>query len=72
MLYVQSIGGPAAAKVIRANIHPVKIPQSGLARESVLRLQSSLRTPPPWLARVMGIEPPSLERFSHFEEEEEA
>jgi nitrogen fixation protein NifX len=72
VLYVQSIGGPAAAKVIRANIHPVKIPQSGLARESVLRLQYSLRTPPPWLARVMGIEPPSLERFSHFEEEEEA
>lgn len=71
VLYVQSIGGPAAAKVIRANVHPVKIPQTGPAREQVGRLQSSLRNPPPWLARVMGIEPPSLERFTHSEEEEE-
>lgn len=72
VVYVQSIGGPAAAKVIRANIHPVKIPQSGPARESVEKLQTSLNNPPPWLARVMGIEPPSLERFTHLEEEEEA
>jgi len=71
VLYVQSIGGPAAAKVIRANVHPVKIPQSGPARENVVRLQESLRNPPPWLARTMGLTPPSLERFAHSEEEEE-
>lgn len=71
VVYVQSIGGPAAAKVIRANIHPVKIPQTGPARESVARLQASLHKPPPWLARIMGITPPSLERFAALEEEEE-
>lgn len=64
VLYVQSIGGPAAAKVIRANVHPVKIPLPGPARDSVARLQTSLLSPPPWLARVMGIAPPSLERFA--------
>lgn len=63
VLYVQSIGGPAAAKVIRAQVHPVKIPLPGPARASVARLQASLASPPPWLARVMGIAPPSLKRF---------
>ena len=71
VLYVQSIGGPAAAKVIRANVHPVKIPQAGPARASVSRLQESLTSPPPWLARVMGIEPPSLAQFAAMIEEEE-
>lgn len=64
LLYVQSIGGPAAAKVIRAQVHPVKIPRPGPARETITRLQEALQAPPPWLARVMGIAPPSLERFA--------
>ncbi len=64
VLCVQSIGGPAAAKVIRANVHPVKVAASAPARDSVLRLQASLTNPPPWLARVMGIAPPSLEHLS--------
>ncbi|KAF7600414.1 MAG: dinitrogenase iron-molybdenum cofactor biosynthesis protein [Candidatus Dactylopiibacterium carminicum] len=73
VLYVQSIGGPAAAKVIRANVHPVKIPTSGPARDSVARLQRSLVSPPPWLARVMGIAPPSLAQYaSELAAEEEA
>jgi len=71
VLYVQSIGGPAAAKVIRANIHPVKIPQTTSARESAQRLQVSLAHPAPWLARVMGIEPASLAQFAMVDEEEE-
>ncbi|MEN3113441.1 dinitrogenase iron-molybdenum cofactor biosynthesis protein [Uliginosibacterium paludis] len=64
VLCVQSIGGPAAAKVIRANVHPVKVAVSAPARDSVRRLQASLTNPPPWLARVMGITPPSLEHIS--------
>lgn len=75
VVYVQSIGGPAAAKVIRASVHPVKIPQSGPARDSVARLQTSLASPPPWLARVMGMKPPSLAQFASMiedAEEEEA
>lgn len=64
VLYVQSIGGPAAAKVIRANVHPVKITVPGPARDSVARLQTSLLNPPPWVARVMGLAPPSLAKYA--------
>jgi nitrogen fixation protein NifX len=71
VLYVQSIGGPAAAKVIRANVHPVKTPQPGPARTSVSRLQASLSSPPPWLAQAMGISPPSLARYAAMIETEE-
>ena len=58
------IGGPAAAKVVRAGIHPVKIPAAGSARETLARLQETLRLPPPWLAKVMGVKAHSLEKFA--------
>lgn len=63
LVYVQSIGGPAAAKVVRAGSHPVKIPTSGQAREVLARLQQSLVRPPPWLAKVMGVPAASLEQY---------
>jgi nitrogen fixation protein NifX len=72
IVYVQSIGGPAAAKVVRANVHPIKFPIPAPAREALARLQSTLDTPPPWLARIMGVEAKSLARFSKDEEELEA
>lgn len=68
VVYVQSIGGPAAAKVIRANVHPVKIALPGPARNSVSRLQASLASPPPWLAKIMGVAPPSLARYAEMAE----
>ncbi len=72
IVYVQSIGGPAAAKVVRAGVHPVKIPTAGPIRETLVRLQSVLDAPPPWLARIMGVEAKSLSRFAENEEELEA
>ena len=52
-----SIGGPAAAKVVRANIHPIKHATGAKARDVVADLQKVLAgTPPPWLARAMGRE----------------
>lgn len=69
LLYVHSIGGPAAAKVIRAGIHPVKFPQGGPVAEALARLQTTLTAPPPWLARVMGLNPQSLARFAMQEDE---
>ena len=71
LVYVQSIGGPAAAKVVRAGVHPVKLPKGGPARETLMRLQASLRTPPPWLARIMGVEAASLAGFRELAEAEE-
>ncbi len=70
IVYVQSIGGPAAAKVVRANVHPIKFPQPAPAREALARLQGTLESPPPWLARVMGVEARSLARFAEEEDEE--
>lgn len=69
IVYVQSIGGPAAAKVVRAGVHPVKIPTAGPVRETLVRLQSVLNAPPPWLARIMGVEAKSLAKFAENEEE---
>ncbi len=69
LVYVQSIGGPAAAKVVRAGVHPVKIPTASPASESIAKLQSVLDAPPPWLAKVLGVEAKSLSRFSQEEEE---
>lgn len=63
VLFVQSIGGPAAAKVVRAGVHPVKVAKPAPAPETLLRLQSALASPPPWLARVMGVEAASLTPF---------
>jgi nitrogen fixation protein NifX len=69
IVYVQSIGGPAAAKAVRADIHPVKIPEGGKARTTLQRLQAVLDAPPPWLAKILGVEAKSLSRFSLPEEE---
>lgn len=69
IVYVQSIGGPAAAKVVRAGVHPVKIPTAGPARDTLTRLQAVLDAPPPWLARIMGVEAKSLSQFAVEEEE---
>jgi nitrogen fixation protein NifX len=63
IVYVQSIGGPAAAKVVRAGVHPVKKPAGGDAREALVELQQRLSSPPPWLAQIMGVPAASLARF---------
>ncbi len=69
LVYVQSIGGPAAAKVVRAGVHPVKIPTAGPATDTLAKLQAVLDAPPPWLAKIIGVEAKSLSRFSLEEEE---
>jgi nitrogen fixation protein NifX len=55
ILLVQSIGGPAAAKVIRANIYPLKVPEPTEAGKQLQALQQvMINNPPPWLAKVLG------------------
>jgi len=69
VLFVVSVGGPAAAKVVKAGIHPIKRPQGGRAREVVAELQPVLAgSPPPWLAKVLGTAPEQRVRFSLEEE----
>ncbi len=69
IVYVQSIGGPAAAKAVRANVHPVKMPDGGRARDTLVRLQTVLDAPPPWLAKILGVSAQSLSRFAEVEED---
>lgn len=56
VLYVVSIGGPATAKVIRADIWPMKKLEGGLAGEVLQEVQIAMQgTAPPWLAKIMGV-----------------
>lgn len=70
VLFIASIGGPAAAKVVRQDIHPIKKPDAGLAMDEILELQKVIgKNAPPWLAKVMGQSP---EERIRFEQEAEA
>jgi len=65
LLYVVSVGGPAAAKIIKAGIHPVKDPNGGVAGDTLIRLQQVLAgRPPPWLAKVLGVSAEQRARFT--------
>lgn len=69
LLLVVSIGGPAAAKVVKRDIHPIKKPEGGTASVLLGELSASLKSnPPPWLARAMGRNMP--QRWSVEEENE--
>lgn len=58
IVYVVSVGGPAAAKIIRANIHISTAPEGGPASEALAKLQAVMSTaPPPWLAKLLGVAP---------------
>ncbi len=64
ILYVSSIGGPAAAKVVKHSIHPVKNVGKENVRDVLRKLQRVLSCmPPPWLAKVMGHSDQSRIRF---------
>lgn len=63
--YFVSVGGPAAAKVIRAGVYPIKETSGGNAREVVGKLQQvMINSPPPWLAKLLGVGAQEREKFS--------
>jgi len=64
VMFVISIGGPAAAKVIKAGIYPMKQAEEAEASEIISRFQVMLGgKPPPWLAKIMGLAPQARVRF---------
>ncbi len=70
VLYIASVGGPAAAKIVKIGIHPLKLSSIESIVDVIQQLQAVIAgTPPPWLAKVMGID--ANQRF-RFEREEEA
>ncbi|MBF0624482.1 MAG: nitrogen fixation protein NifY [Magnetococcales bacterium] len=55
ILCVQSIGGPAAARVTQAGLMPLRLAGDPSLAEVLERIRQSLATaPPPWLAREMN------------------
>lgn len=65
VLCTASIGGPAAAKVIREGLHPIKLKSAVSALEYMNELKSVLQaSPPPWLAKAMGETPEERVRFN--------
>ncbi len=63
--YLQSIGGPAAARVVRAGVHPLKVPEGGNAPQVLAQLQAVMAgSPPPWLAKIVGVPARQRVRFS--------
>lgn len=56
VLYMVSVGGPAAAKIIRAGVYPIKKVEGGSAEEVLAEFQQMMaNSPPPWLAKVLGV-----------------
>lgn len=65
VLYVQSIGGPAAAKVVRAGIYPIKQKDNADTHEVLAKLQQVMEnSPPPWLAKILGVSAEQRVRFA--------
>jgi nitrogen fixation protein NifX len=70
VMYVQSVGGPAAAKIVRAGIYPMKVPEGGKAQDVLTNLQQVMSgKPPPWLAKIIGV--PAEKRTKYTAEGEE-
>ena len=54
LLFVRAIGGPAAARVVNARIHPIKVTSDEPIGDVLTRCQTMLRgNPPPWLRKVL-------------------
>ncbi len=54
LLFVGAIGGPAAARVVNARIHPIKVPTPEPIAAVIARVQTMLNgTPPPWLRKII-------------------
>lgn len=65
VIYMASVGGPAAAKIVKLGIHPMKLSGVEPIADILAQLQAVIAgTPPPWLAKAMGIGAESRVRFA--------
>lgn len=54
LLFVKAIGGPAAARVVRAKVHPIKLPQTESIQQVIDKVRGMLTSnPPPWLRKAL-------------------
>jgi nitrogen fixation protein NifX len=70
IVYVAAIGGSAAARVVAAKIHPVKVTQPEPILDLLDKLQRTLAgTPPPWLRKALLKDQPRVADFESDAEE---
>lgn len=70
IMYCESIGGTAAAKVIRAGINPMKVQEPRKIEDVLKELVKMINTnPPPWIKRIMHIETTEDPRLARWEAE---
>ncbi len=56
IMYCESIGGTAAAKVIRAGINPMKVNEPTLIEDVLKSLVKMINTnPPPWIKQIINM-----------------
>ena len=69
IVYVAAIGGSAAARVVAAKLHPIKVASPEPILDILDKLQGVLAgTPPPWLRKALLKDQP---RRIDFEEDDE-
>ncbi|SDH91256.1 nitrogen fixation protein NifX [Roseospirillum parvum] len=71
LLFVRAIGGPAAAKVIKARVHPMKVADDTPVDEVLARVQTMMKgTPPPWLRKILAVDAPDSDRPAFLDDDE--
>lgn len=64
LLFVRAIGGPAAARVVRAKVHPIKLQTDEPIAQVIERVCTMLKgNPPPWLRKALRDGEAGDERF---------
>jgi len=70
IMYCESIGGTAAAKVIRAGINPMKVQEPRRIEDVLNELVEMINgNPPPWIKRIMNIETVEDPRLARWQAE---
>lgn len=55
LLFVRAIGGPSAARVIKAQVHPVKLAESEAVEQVIAKVQALMTSdPPPWMRKALS------------------
>ncbi|MEM8571752.1 MAG: nitrogen fixation protein NifX [Pseudomonadota bacterium] len=55
LLFALAIGGPSAAKVVKAGVHPIKRKAAEPISAVLIQVQTMLQgTPPPFLRKILG------------------
>lgn len=70
IMYCESIGGTAAAKVIRGGINPMKVNEPRQIKEVLGELVEMINgNPPPWVKKIMNLDTTQDPRLARWSEE---